>query len=159
MNAILEHRPFLYGYSLLLLGFAALALTYVMQGQPSSRSSSSSSMPFDERYVSFSAGFVFRPPQAASSMTCLHWRRIVILSRLPSLRSSIAARRSIINPSTHPFAPPIPLPSLSSPPLTAAPPLRLRGKTACGLLLPCVWRGTILSSWAAGQREACWRTN
>ena len=64
MNAILEHRPFLYGYSLLLLGFAALALTYVMQ--PSSRSPSSSSLPFDERYVFFSAGSILRPPQAAS---------------------------------------------------------------------------------------------
>lgn len=68
MNAILEHRPFLYGYSLLLLGFAALALTYVIQGQPSARSpSSSSSMPFDERYLFFLAGSVLRPPQAASS--------------------------------------------------------------------------------------------
>jgi hypothetical protein len=90
MNAILEHRPFIYGYSLLLLGFAALALTYVMQDQPSARSSSSSSStPFDERYVFFSAGSVLGPPQLASSMICPTWRPVAILSRLPSLRFSL----------------------------------------------------------------------
>ncbi|GAB5034926.1 choline dehydrogenase [Nannochloropsis oceanica] len=57
MNAILEHRPFIYGYSLLLVGFAALAFTYIMQGQPSARSSSpSSSRPFDESASVATAG-------------------------------------------------------------------------------------------------------
>lgn len=51
MTALLEHRPFLYGYSLLLLTFSVAALVYVLQGQPPPAPNSPSSLPFGERYV------------------------------------------------------------------------------------------------------------